>query len=476
MATLQSKALNGGFILVGRQFFGIMLSLIGMMVTTRLLGPHRYGQFAIVSGLAGYAIGVGKLGLDVYLIRCQGDLDQERVGVTQCLYLGMGLLFSVLIIIAGPVVGWLYKDDFLRTLMWSYAVITPVTLMSGVPMALLDRRLRYKEAAMTELVGQLVYCALSVSIVYLTHTAWGLIAGIFGQALTTLALACYWSRMKFAPCWVPDEARKQVRYGFGYSASMWIWQIRDLVNPLLVGKLLGAEAVAFIAMGLRLAALVGFAKAAVWRVYMSYLARLADDRQKMQQAIEDGLSHQVLVTGLSFVTFLAVAPELIQGLVGLKWLPVLQVFPFIAVGAIVNSGFSLYSSALYIVGRNKDVSLFHAVHIVLFACCNWLLLTRMGSIASYGWAEVAALLSYLWIRGAFRKALFPIRENHMYGNILLFCFGVMLMTQLQLGPLWVRLACLALFVALTLFALPLNRTNSLQLIGMARQKLSAGRA
>lgn len=455
---------------MARQLFGIVLSLIGMLVTTRLLGPHKYGQFIIVAGLTGYALNVGKLGLDVYLIRYQGELEQKQVGVTQGLYLAIGFLFAVIIFSLGPVVAWWYKDPFLCNLFWSYAIITPLTLMSSIPIALLDRQLAYKQAAKIELVGQLLYVALSVCIVWVTHSVWGVIIGIFAQTLMTLILATYWSNMKFRPRWIPQEARAQVRYGFGYSSSIWIWQARDLVNPLLVGKLLGAEAAAFIAMALRLASLVGFAKSAVWRVYMSYLARLADDRGKMKEAIETGLSHQVLITGVSFIAFMTIAPDLIQGLMGQKWMPILQVFPFIAAGVIVNSGFSLYSSALYIIGKNHDVSLFHTVHIILFVSSAWFLLTKLGSITGYGWAEVAAFFSYILIRYAFRKRLFPIRENFMYINIILMLGSMILLMQLLTEPLWLRMCTSSILLLAILYGVPRNRSDCLIVLNMAKQR------
>lgn len=469
-STLESKALSGGVILVVRQLFGIALSLIGMLVSTRLLGPHKYGQFVIVAGLTGYALNVGKLGLDVYLIRHQGELDQNQVGVTQALYLVIGVIFAVSIFSLGPVVAWWYKDPFLCNLFWAYAVITPLTLMSAVPIALLDRQLSYKQAALIELVGQLLYVVLSVCIVWATQSVWGVLIGIFAQALVTLILGTYLSQMQFRPRWIASEARAQVRYGLGYSTSMWIWQARDLVNPLLVGKLLGAEAAAFVAMALRLAGLVGFAKAAVWRVYMSYLARLADDRAKMREAIETGLSHQVLITGVSFIAFFAIAPDLIQGLMGPKWMPVLQVFPYIAAGVIVNSGFSLYSSALYIIGKNHDVSLFHTLHILLFVSSAWVLLSKLDSISGYGWAEIAAFLSYFLVRYAFRKRLFPIREKLMFTNIVFFLLSLLLMMHLLTEPLMLRLGASGLLLLGILYCVPRNRSGCVIVLNMTKRR------
>jgi O-antigen/teichoic acid export membrane protein len=474
--SIKSKALSGGFVLVGREFGGIVLSLIGMLVTTRLLGPHRYGQFVIVSGLAGYALNVGKLGLDVYLIRYQGELNEEQVGVTQGLYLALGLFFAAIAIALGPVVSWWYKDPLLCKLLWSYAILIPLTLVSSAPIALLDRQLSYKNAAMTELAGQLTYVAISVSIVWFTRSIWGIIIGLFGQALITVILASLWSKMQFRPRWNTQEAKAQMRYGFGYAASTWIWQARNLVNPLLVGKLLGAEAAAYVAMAVRISGFVGFGRTAVYRVYMSYLARLAGERDKMKEAIETGLSYQVLITGVSFIAFLAIAPDLIHGLMGQKWMPILDVLPFIAAGVVVNSGFGLYSSALYVIGKNQDVSLFHVLYMIFYVFSAWIFLKMSGSITAYGWAEIAAFPSYILIRYSFRMRFFAIKENLMYVNIIFVLSGLLLSIQLVSGPIWLRIGTASILLLIILFGLPQNRSASLVMLNTAKQKFAPGKA
>jgi O-antigen/teichoic acid export membrane protein len=474
--SIKSKALSGGFVLVGREFGGIVLSLVGMLVTTRLLGPHRYGQFVIVAGLAGYALNVGKLGLDVYLIRYQGELNEEQVGVTQGLYIALGLFFAALAVALGPVVSWWYKDPLLCKLLWSYAVLIPLTLMSSAPIALLDRQLSYKHAAMTELAGQLTYVAISVSIVWYTRSIWGVIIGLFGQALITVILAGLLSKMRIRPRWNTEEAKAQLRYGFGYAASTWIWQARNLVNPLLVGKLLGAEAAAYVAMAVRISGVVGFGRTAIYRVYMSYLARLAGDRDEMKEAIETGLSYMVLITGVSFIAFLAIAPDLIHVLMGQKWMPILDVLPFIAAGLVVNGGFGLYSSALYVIGKNRDVSLFHVLYIIFYVASAWIFLKMSGSITGFGWAEIMSLPSYILLRYSFRMRFFAIKEQLMYVNIIFMLAGLMLSMRLVSGPIWVRIGTASILLFVILFGLPQNRSASLLMLSTAKQRFAMGKA
>jgi PST family polysaccharide transporter len=473
MQSLESKALSGGIILASRQLIGIVLNIIGMLVNARLLGPQKYGQLAIVIGLMSYVSNVGKGGFDVYLIRYQGELEQRTIGVTQFLYLLIGFLMLASALALGPLAAWWYKDALLRNLIWAYAIVPPLTVMSGIPIALLDRQFSYKKAAAVELLAQIVYLIISVPIIWYTRSVWGLILAGLGQAVLTLSASALLSKMYFQPAWDPHEVKIQLQYGVSYGVSFWIWQVRDLVNPLIVGKMIGTEAVAFVAIAVRLSQTIGFAKSGIWRVYMSFLGRLASDRARMKEAVEAGLSHQVLVVVVSYIGFMAVGPEIITGLMGARWLPIFDVLPFIAAGQIVNSGFSLHSSALYVIGENRDVSMFHFVHIVLFITVAWYLTNLRGDISGYGWAEVAAFPSYFLIRAALRKRLFPIVERRLFFNMGYAMVALVVLVGIIHTQLWLRLATSALLLVILLTVSPGNRQSTLMVLETLTEKLKA---
>ena len=177
MLSPEEKASAGGVFLIGRQLLGMVLSLISVIVVTRMLGPREYGIFAIVSGIAGYASEVGKLGLDVYLIRHQGDLEQRQIGVTQTLYLIIGLVISLAIVIIAPFLAEWYNESYLLHIFQAYSVIIPITMFAAVPTALLDRRLEFRQVVTAEFIGQLAYVTVVIPLIWQYSSIWGLVAG-----------------------------------------------------------------------------------------------------------------------------------------------------------------------------------------------------------------------------------------------------------------------------------------------------------
>jgi PST family polysaccharide transporter len=112
------------------------------------------------------------------------------------------------------------------------------------------------------------------------------------------------------------------------------------------------------------------------------------------RGLGEGTSLQLMVLGPVLAGFSWISPWAIPLLFGASWLPVTEVFPFVALSYLSMAAIHLYSSALYVLRKNLQVAVHNLVHIALFAGAALLLVPHLG-IRGYGWAEVVALPSYL---------------------------------------------------------------------------------
>jgi O-antigen/teichoic acid export membrane protein len=81
-------------------------------------------------------------------------------------------------------------------------------------------------------------------------------------------------------------------------------------------------------------------------------------------------------------------------LFGEKWAPIMEIYPFIAVGYFTNSLFNMHSAVLSLLRRNIDVAIFNFLNVGLFALTAYLLVAKFG-ITGYGAGEIVALASYV---------------------------------------------------------------------------------
>jgi O-antigen/teichoic acid export membrane protein len=391
--SLRVQVLRGGTYLSLRQGLGMLISSVGIVLLTRTLGPEAYGLYAACLGVYTYLFNLGQLGIGVYLIRREGEVTPGDYHQAFSLLMLLGIGLGILGFLGLPLFASLTRlKGFVPVAAAIFAGL-PLNLASLPPLAQLERALNYRKVAAVELGGQLAYYVMALPLAFCGFGIWAAVAGWWCQLLLTTGLVYKISGYRPRWLWDPARLKTMVSYGLGFSASIWIWQLRSLVPPLVVGRYAGAEAVGYVALAIRLVESLGFVKAVTWRVSIAALAKVQDERARLIKAITEGMRLQVLALGLLYLGFVLIGPWLLPILLGERWTPVMQIFPFIALGYLVNALFNLHSSALYVVRRNWEVAFFHLIHIILFVGGALILVPRLG-IIGYGLGEVIALLSY----------------------------------------------------------------------------------
>src|SRR5208283_537261 len=264
--SLRQKTLKGGAILVGRQAAGIVLSLIGVLFVTRVIGPHEYGVFAAGLGIVTFLSTFGSWGLDVYLLRKTEETTVKEFDQA------FAILFWISLLLTVPIV--FFRNRFANLVKIPEAGPVLALLSLGIPFILLaipaivklDQELLFKVVAFNELVSQVLCYVFAVPLALKGAGAWAPAIGFLAQQVSLCMLSFWAAKLKPGWHWDYNLIRRMLSYGLSYSSSIWVWQLRNLVNPLIVGRFAGAEAVGFVALAIRIVTLLSFAKAVTWRV------------------------------------------------------------------------------------------------------------------------------------------------------------------------------------------------------------------
>ncbi len=215
------------------------------------------------------------------------------------------------------------------------------------------------------------------------------------------------------------ETRKMLSFGIGFTSSMRVWQLRTLVNPLLVGRFAGADGVAFVALAVRIAEALGTLRLAAGRMAIAALARLQDRRNQFRIAVERASLLQLMTQGPLLFAFSLAGPLVVRHVIGVRWMPILLLYPFVAAGVLVNSVYNLQASALFVMGQQWTVMRSYTLHVALLGAGTLLLLPRLG-ISAYGWAELLACGGYIILHSALKKAIgFSYKSVFPFASVFL---------------------------------------------------------
>jgi PST family polysaccharide transporter len=350
--------------------------------------------YAACVGIFFYCQSFGTWGIDVYLLRKPDSLSQEELNQGFTLLLVIGLMLGCGMYVLRGVLAETVNMPEVRPMFGVLALSVPFTLIYLPAMVQLDRALDFKRVAINEVVSQTLQYVVAVPLAFAGVGAWSLVLGCVASNLFLCALTYRAARLRPRLYWNRALVHQMVGYGLGYSSSIWVWQLRSLVNPVLVGRLAGAEAVGCIGLAISICEVLSFVRSATWRIAMAALTKLNGDAVRLRQSITEGMHLQAFAAGLPLAGFAIIAPYVIPRAFGARWDSVARIYPFIALSYLASSIFNLHSSVLYLLRRNWSVTVFHVIHVLLFAGAAAVLVPRLN-ILGYGWAEIVALASYV---------------------------------------------------------------------------------
>ncbi len=405
-----SQTVRGGAYLAARYGLGVIVSLGTMLIMTWWIGPHAYGLFVTAIGLVAFLSSLARAGADTYLVRREAtpDVHLYEVAGTLILLVSMGLALTGAALVP-MLVRWYGSREFVAPYLLLLLSI-PVSGLAGVPMAKLERKLNFRSVAGIELGGQSLGLVVATTLAWLKLGVWAPVAGQIAWQTFVLIAACVSASMVPRLRCDIGETREMLWFGIGLTASLRAWQLRTLVNPLLVGRFAGAEGVAFVALALRIAEALGTFRLAAGRMAIAALARLQNKREEFRTALERALYLQVITLGPLLCVFSLLGPFIVRHVIGTRWTPSLVVYPFVAAGVLVNSIYNLQASALFVRGQQWTVMRSYLAHVVLLGGGTLVLLPHFG-IVGYGWAELLGCSAYCLIHtGLARTVVISYRK------------------------------------------------------------------
>ncbi len=403
--SLRGQVYRSGRLLVARQLCSMGLRVAGILVISRLIGPTAYGLFAAAAAIAAVLSTVAVFGIDVHLVRTEpAGTDAEDTAFAVLVLSSVGV--GAVALLAAPLLGsWLGSAEAVGP-MRVMAALLPVMVLWVPARARLERRLRFGALAIIELSADLIVYAVAVPLAIAGAGVWAPVAGFGARHGLLLIATNLVAGYRPNPVLDRREAAAIVRFGSGYSAGKWVSVCGQLVNPIIVGRLLGPTGVGYVALATRIIEQLGAVKQATMRLATAALGRLDGDRERLRRAHGEGILVQVLgaVPLYAVATFLA--PWLLPALFGAEWEPTVRLLALLAISASVGTLFNLHAPTLRVLHRNAPVARLRLFQVATLAGLSSVLVPWLG-LTGYGWARVARAVPFALIDRDLRAVFEP---------------------------------------------------------------------
>lgn len=432
---LRQRALRGAAYLAARYLASAMLKLAGVFVIARQLGAAGYGAYVAAFAIVQFPFAAAQAGLAAMLLR-----DEEQRPEAFCL-LGLLALGGMLLLWAtAPALGVHNGIDGVAGLVVLLAFALPLQFLILPATAALERKLAYREIALIELGGQIVFYTVAIGLLFLRLGPSALAIGFIAQQIAQCFAAWWLSGVRPRIAVDGKAMRAMIAEAWTLSAAHAVFSLRLLVAPLLVAPVLGAQAVGVIGMTVAIVETLAGLKTVAWRISLSLAAQLGDHQDRLSRAIRQGRDLQILLLGTLLLAAGLAVETAVPILFGPRWGEVSRLYPFVALAMLVNAAATPRLAMLAMTGRDRAILLTNAAHVALFATACALLTPYLG-LSGYGTAELVGLGIYALV--AFGPAARGAENAGSFGLVWTVAIGLALFWR-EIGSWTLILPALAL--------------------------------
>ena len=333
---LGRRAARGATATVVTQWARFVLSTAATIVLARLLTPREYGLVGMVAALLSIGDALWNLGLQTATIQ-RRTITQAQVSFFFWLQAGLGLLLSLVACACAPLVVGLYGRPELYPIVYAYSSVFLLGGLIAQHRAVLFRQMRFSYVAVVDIVALGVAAVTAVLIALLGGSYWALVA----QPVMVLVVqgVLYW----FASGWRPDRPRPArgtwplLTFGANLSLTNLLSYIGQNADNVLIGKVYGSAALGVYTRAYNLLLLpVRQIQNPMGRVAVPVLSYLQDQPERYRRYYHAASSALCYLAMPLMTTLAALAPQVIEILLGPKWKAAAPIFAVLAIAGTLQ--------------------------------------------------------------------------------------------------------------------------------------------
>jgi PST family polysaccharide transporter len=404
---VKARAQKGVLVLAARTLVSQGLRVVSALVLSRLLFPEDYGLFGIVSYAVTLGAYVGDLGLTAALVRQAQEPTQEEASTVFWAHQALTAVVATIVIALAPLLAEGYAlGSQAFPMLCAMAGGLFCSSLRYIPLMALERKLAFTVIARAELIENVAQVLATIGLAALGCGAWSLVGG--GLVREVVGLVCIWQATPWRPRFTFQRAvpRRLLSFGLAYRLPPLVAAITLGWVPLVVGRILGKDAVGLVNWAWALASTPMMISAILNRVAFPAYCRLQDDPVGFADYLRTSLRR--LSAALCFLIALAVlvVPVAVPLLFGERWRPAVPLVQWFSVECILVTLIGLLVTAQNAGGRPWErLAVTVASGVGRWALGSWLI--HQFGLMGVGATGILIGLVELWVTARLVTRLNP---------------------------------------------------------------------
>ena len=345
--------------------FSLPVRLGTLAILARLLTPTEFGVFAAAVTVVEFVRPLGTLSMDHALVQSK-SLSAGSVAFASMLALGLSTIIATIIALNADTVLLLYDDPEVPGLLVALALTGPLAAVSGLLLAVLRRKLAFRELSILTLLSSAIAALASVATAAMGWGVWALVTGYYLDLVFRSLFALFLVRPRFVRPRAGEEARGLLRFGAGSTLSLMLnfWALHG--DYVVIGSVLGPKPLGYYSRAYQLISTVpGMLGRLHSMVLFPAFSRAQSDKSYLAKALLVGTEATAALTLPLCAWGLVLGPEIIFVLLGPGWEEAVIPFQILSLGVYFRSGQRFSASIVFAMGHVFALSACQAIYGVL---------------------------------------------------------------------------------------------------------------
>jgi teichuronic acid exporter len=365
--SLTRSAVHGVFWITATRAIKAPLNLIATAVLARLLTPSDFGIVAIamlVTTLSDVLVD-GSFGMVLIQRR---TISPAVIGASLALSMTLAALFAGTVIIGAPFIEQEFGFPHLQDVLLLLAAALPITAITTITTALLQRAMRFRALTFIAFVSQLAYTITAIALAVAGAGLWSLIWAQLASFFLQAAMGFLAVRRQYQLGISQAAVREVFQSGGMFTVSKLLNWAATSADRVVIGRFLGAADLGYYSRAVSLMTtarqLTGTGPV---RVLFSTFAKIQHDQERMRKGYLRALS-LTLIMGTLVSGFVIVNAELIvRLLLGPQWLPTIPLIQLLFSAFLARSGYIVAEAVPLALGLGGQSALRQAAQLILVA-------------------------------------------------------------------------------------------------------------
>jgi PST family polysaccharide transporter len=298
--------------------FGVVIVLAWVLV------PADFGLLAMAAAIISIVTALQTLGTHGPLIQRE-EVSDVLINTVFLLNLVLGVLLMIGLILAAPLLATLYRTPAVEPLIQVIALSLVLYAFSGVPGALLYRRMQFGAVAVTDTLGAILYAVVAEALAWAGYGVWSLVmamlASAAAEAIFLMWAARFRPRLRFS--W--HELRGIARYSANMTGVNLLHLVLRNADSLIIGRWLGAGSLGLFGMATRFTRqpVEMFVSSVLEPVLFPAYSRMQQDDALTAKTMQRALAGAAVVMFPVLGGIAAIARPFVDGVLGPDWSPVI---------------------------------------------------------------------------------------------------------------------------------------------------------